>query len=509
MKSKIFSIILIFIVSFVSSVNAQKITYAEPERDDVRSLNFEIMGKFNGNFLIYKYARNTHYVAVYDNNMTIIEKNKLDFVPDKIINADFVAYPDFSYMFYQYQKRNVVYCMGVKLDAKGKVMGEPIEMDTTEIGFLASNKIFNVIYSENKQKILAYKVNSKSDKNHIVTAVLFDKDLKQTAKTRSVVPMPDRSDFLTEFVIDNEGNLAFIRAVGSAQNDNIGKLTLLTKNATESNLMYYQLAVDKIYLDDVRLKVDNINKHYIILSYYSKQRNGNIDGIYCFVWDWATSNAIATTATGFNDEMRADARGENSMKMAFNDYYLGNIILRKDGGYIVSSESVYTSTRNNNSMNRWGYLRGAGFWSPADYYSFSPYTTYPGWMWSRNNSFNQLTRYYADNVAVMSFDKTGKMEWANFIRKSQYDDYSDNLLGYNMMNAGGELYFLYNQVEKRTQLLTAHIIDPDGKVTRNPTFKNLDKGHDFMPRFGKQVGARQMIMPSEYRNNICFAKIDF
>jgi hypothetical protein len=50
---------------------------------------------------------------------------------------------------------------------------------------------------------------------------------------------------------------------------------------------------------------------------------------------------------------------------------------------------------------------------------------------------------------------------------------------------------------------------PTGKITRNPTLKNLDKGYEFMPRLGKQVSARQMIIPCVYRNFLCFSKIDF
>ena len=53
------------------------------------------------------------------------------------------------------------------------------------------------------------------------------------------------------------------------------------------------------------------------------------------------------------------------------------------------------------------------------------------------------------------------------------------------------------------------IISPDGKMNRNPTLKNLDKGYEFMPKYGKQVSAKQIIIPCLYRNYICFAKIDY
>jgi hypothetical protein len=93
--------------------------------------------------------------------------------------------------------------------------------------------------------------------------------------------------------------------------------------------------------------------------------------------------------------------------------------------------------------------------------------------------------------------------------KSQFDDQSDELLSYQLMNTGGQIHFLFNQLERRYNLLTDYSISPEGQMTRNPTLKNLDKGYEFMPKFGKQVSAKQMIMPCLYRNYICFAKIDY
>jgi hypothetical protein len=67
----------------------------------------------------------------------------------------------------------------------------------------------------------------------------------------------------------------------------------------------------------------------------------------------------------------------------------------------------------------------------------------------------------------------------------------------------------FNVDERRALLLNDFTLSPDGKLSQNPTLKNLDRGYEFMPRFGKQVSANQLIVPCYYRNNICFAKIEF
>lgn len=271
-------------------------------------------------------------------------------------------------------------------------------------------------------------------------------------------------------------------------------------------LISRDLKIDKTWLDEIHIKVDNFNKRYILTSFYFNERRGNIDGLYFYVWDKTSGQLFMEKTVAFTDEFRKEARGDASIKMAFNDYFVKNIITRKDGGFIIAAECYYTTSRFNN-WNRWDYLYGSPYMNSFNNsYYYSPY--YSNYYW-RTRSGSPSVRYHADNIAVLSFDAKGNPEWNNVLGKSQYDDESDDLLSYETMNTGGQVHFLYNQQERRSNLLSDYSISPSGEVTRNPTLKNLDKGYDFMPKYGKQVSARQMIVPCIYRNYICFAKIDY
>ena len=70
-----------------------------------------------------------------------------------------------------------------------------------------------------------------------------------------------------------------------------------------------------------------------------------------------------------------------------------------------------------------------------------------------------------------------------------------------------ELHFLFNS-DRKNQLIADHSINVNGDVKRNPTLKSREKGHQFMPRLTKQIGAKQLIIPCDYRGFICFAKVD-
>ncbi len=489
------------------SVKAQRIVYSEPERDDSRRMNFEIIGKFGSNFLIYKNNRNRDFIAVYDNDMKQIGKVEMDYIPDdRLINVDFFPYTDYTYVIYQYQRKNVVYCMSATIDAFGKKVGEPVTLDTTHIGFAANNKLYSTISSEDKSKIVVFKINSRNKENYIVTTVLFNDKLELIKRSVMRMAMEERNDYLDQFYVDNDGDVVFAKFKRS-NNDNIENVSLVVKPALSDSLIGRNLDLGKNLLDEIHIKVDNYNKRYFLTSFYYKQRRGNIDGFYFYVWDKASAQPIMQNILTFSEELRKEAKGDANIKMAFNDYFIKNVIIKRDGGFIIGSEAYYTTSRYN-SWNRWDYMYGSPFMSPYDYYYYSPYYSS---MWWRNNNFrnNQAVRSHADNIVILSFANDGKLEWSNVISKDQFDDDGDFRVSYQLVNTGGQLHFLFNQQEKRMLLLNDYSVVPDGQINRNPTLKNLDKGYEFMPKYGKQVSSKQIIIPCIYRNYICFAKIDY
>jgi hypothetical protein len=508
-----FSGLSLIVFFFSLHISAQQIVYSQPDNDDPRSVNFDIIGKMNDHFLVYKTYGTKYKICLYDNDLKLSAKNDMPFVPDRIINSDFIVYRDFFYFIYQYQKKNIVYCMAAKMDANGNIVGNPLQLDTAQINFLASNKIYNLTYSEDKQRIDVFKINTKDESNFGLTNILFDGSLKLLSKTNSNIFIPERNNSLNDFEVDNDGCLVFLRTSGTSQNDNINLVTLITKKPLETDVSYYSLPLTNVYLDEIHVKVDNKNKHYLVTSFFSKNHHGNIEGLYAALWSRDEDSAKAVSYVTLSDDLRnqAKSQGEN-IRIAFNDYYIQNIIMRNDGGFIIASEAA-SSTSRGNPFNRWDYFNSP-YSYPGSYYYANPYSynsLYYPWY---NSSMMfpeqyQAVRYFADNICVLSFDSSANMEWSTIANKSQYDDNTDNFLGYYLLNTGGELHFIFNQMERRQNLLSDQSVTPDGQLHISPTFRNLDNIYEFMPKHSKQVGSHELLIPCVYRNYICFAKVDF
>ena len=352
-RSNLIFFVLIFCFSLAGI--SQRIYNSEPEREDSRRTNFDIIGKIGNNILVFKNNRSENDICVYDAEMKLVDRINLN-KSNRWVNVDFIAYPGHAWMIYQYQEKNILYCMGVKLNDKGKMMADPIELDTTKIGWSANNKIYSTIFSDDKKKIMIFKINSKNQKNFLFTTLLFDDELKLLTKHQLHMPMEERNDYFTDFLLDNEGDMVFGKFIRKGNSDFISDLKLIVKPAESQDFNMLDLKTGDRILDEIKIKVDNTNRRYLFSGFFYKQRRGNIEGLYTVVWDKAINGIRKETVIGFSDDLRRSAKGPDAnIRLAFNDYFIKNIITRKDGGYLMISESMYTSTRGN-AFNRWDYM---------------------------------------------------------------------------------------------------------------------------------------------------------
>ena len=489
---------------------SQRITYSEPQREDNRDINFDIIGKMRNNVLVFKNARWKYAVSVYNiEDMTLKERVDLDFIPDKAFNVDYIAYPEHFYLIYQYQRKGILYCMGAKMDFDGHLVNEPVQLDTTHVGALGDNKIYNTINSEDKKKIMIFKIQKKNNQFHFAN-LLFNDQLQLMHKSRLVYDYDDRNDVYSDFMLDNDGNFIFAKSVKSGNRSNISALYLVTKGATEDTLATRAINLNNLFIDEVKLKVDNVNKRYLVNSFYYVEKRGNIDGIFVSVWDVKGDSSYANVFTKLDDSIRTIAKSKGNLKLVFNDFFIRSILLKKDGSYMIAAEDFSSQTSSNNwGWNRWDYLYGSPYYSPFynNYYYYSPGYGY----YRPYNSFNnnQNTRYYCDNVLLMDINKDGTVNWNKVINKEQYADDNDNYLSFSTFITGSEIHFLYNIIEKRDKLLSDQTVSVNGDIRRNPTIKSSERGYEFMPKLSKQVGARQIIIPCLFRNQISFARVDF
>ena len=257
------TILILLLVLMHGMLSAQKISYSVIDKEDLRDMNFEIIGKVGGNYNVYKNFKNRHDICIYDNEMVMKNRIRLDFLPDRVVNVEFISCPDFCYMIYQYQKRNILHCSMVKINGDGKLMTDPVDLDTTQTQGLGENKIYSVINSDDKKKIMIFKVKRQHERNYEITSLLYDNQMSLINKSGFNLQTNDREWSFTDFLVDNDGDFIFGRCGRTGSREYINKLDLIYKKADQNKPIVITLQLKDKTLDEVKLKFDNYNKRIV------------------------------------------------------------------------------------------------------------------------------------------------------------------------------------------------------------------------------------------------------
>lgn len=530
---KIFLSLLLCAI-FVAS-QAQQVIYADVNKADVQRMNFEILGKLANNYLVYKEIKGKHRISVYDENMQLLEEVPINILPKRSDLLDVSFFPNgrFANLVYQYQVGDVVFLKGVQVEANGHILQQPVVMDTTMIAYKAENKIYNLLTNNSGSRIASSKINKKDRELYRFAVKQYGTDLQPISESRFTIPMQYKGDYLSGYSITNDGSFAFVK-YNRQPNGNISEAYLIEKPAAGDEYKEHALNIGHLFLDDIKLMVDDKSNRYLLSSFYSKEKRGDIDGLYVLGMNKITGITDFEKTTEFTDDFKRRVKGKSNPKNAFNNFFINNIIVHNDGSFTVGTEAMYTS----NNWDRWGFwgspyggmwgpgMYGGywggwggigpwggwgwgwrGYWSPYAYYSPFFYRSYwwggwgPGWYGGGGQQFN------AGNIALVSFDSEGNKTWDNVMVKSQSENNTDASLSYQvLMRDGEEMNFLIND-SKKISALQNIVVSNNGGMQAAKAAVAKDKHIDFMPRYGKQVSATEIIIPYSYKKNISFAKV--
>lgn len=528
MKTFFLSVFFLAFAAILKS-NAQEIIYADVVKQDVERMNFEIIGKAADNYVIYKEAKGKPRISVYDYNMKLMAENPISVLPknDDILDISFYTNAHHNFLLFQYQEGDVVYLKGAHIEANGQILDEPKILDTTMIAYKTQNKIYNIINSNDQSKLMVFKINKKDKSLYKFTTLTFNESLEPISESRFSQAVKPQQDFLTGYSIANDGSFAFLK-YSRQQNGIITAASLIEKPFSKFVIEEHELNTKEVFLDDLKLMIDEKNSRYLISSFYTLQKRGDIEGLYGYAYDKSSGKVVFEKTNAFDDDLKKRAKGKSSIKNAFDDYYINNIVAHNDGGFTVSAEVLF----NSGNQDRWGFWgssfwgsrlgywggwgpgwgwgwsRWGGFWSPYSYYSPFFYRSYwwggygPGWY---GNSYQQFN---AGNIAIITFDKEGNKVWDNVIVKSQREDNTDGSLSYQIFLTENNMHYLLNNSGKISELENI-VIQNNGSLTKSNPVLAKEKRLDFMPRYGKQTGDNEMIIPYLYRSNISFAKLKF
>ena len=517
---KSFLSFIAFILVGLQGLTAQSYVMSGTEKTDKDQMQYEVLGKVDGRYWIYKNNEGIATIAQYNDQMQLVQQNDLVFLPKKLNALEFVTKSNRVYAFYQFQEATTVYAMVAELDEKGQLVGTPTIIDTAEkIRPGSGTKVFNLIESEDRSKLLFFSVNTTNPASIKIKTMALSTPFALLNEATISINAQNKKSNLSDFALDNKGNLFCLRNV--EQPNAAPVVSLLYMAADGSEVIETPILNNSLVLDDIRLKINNTNGTVIVNSFYATEKKGHIEGMYTFIWDIATRQNSLSNASRFTDAVRDAVTNKKNLKNAFDHFYFDQVQPNADGGFTIIAEAATTSS-NRNAFSRWDYFYGGPFYNPFMFnYWNRPFGFYPwarfGWgpslfMWNRwmnpyaSFGYPSVT-YNANNIALLSFDIKGNLQWVKTIDKKQTDQNVDQFIGYGSIENEAGMSFVYHQKQKGVHQLIVNTLSKEGQLLKGNSIILNEKNYEWMPKSLKQVGAHEAILPYQFKNKIGFAKI--
>ncbi len=538
---KSFLSFIAFILVGLQGLTAQSYVMSGIEKTDKDQMQYEVLGKVDGRYWIYKNNDGIATIAQYNDQMQLVQQNDLVFLPKKLNALEFVTKSNRVYAFYQFQAATTVYAMVAELDEKGQLVGTPTIIDTAEkIRPGSGAKIFNLIESEDRSKLLYFSVNTTNPASIKIKTMALSTPFGKLNEATISINAQNKKSNLSDFALDNKGNLFCLRNV--EQPNAAPVVSLLYMAADGSEVVETPIVNNSLVLDDIRLKINNTNGTVIVNSFYATEKKGHIEGMYTFIWDIATRQNSLSNASRFTDAVRDAVTNKKNLKNAFDHFYFDQVQPNADGSFTIIVEAATTSS-NRNAFSRWDFFWGGPFYNPFIFnfwnrpFGFYPWARFgwgmmgpwgwggwgPGWglgwggwgmmrgPWGWGGGFGGFgypsVTYSAGKVAILNFDAKANIQSVKTIDKQQSDVNVDQFIGYGQINNAAGTNFLYYQKSKGVRQLIHQTLTPSGAIVQGNAIPLNEKQVEWMPRSLKQVGDKEAILPYQTKGKLGFAKI--
>jgi hypothetical protein len=525
MQKKIFTLCFV-LIALVQLGWSQSYVVSGIEKTDKEGMQYEVLGKLGNHYWIYKKNGTISTIAQYNEEMQLVKQNDLTFLPAQVQQIEFIKRDQQLFAFYQFQNNKTVYAALATLKSDGQLNGDPVILDTAQnIRPGSRAKIFNLIESDDHQRILLFSVNTSNSSSIKLKTSSYNGNFEATADATISINSANKKSTLSDFALDNKGNLYCLR--NTTQNGSAPAVSLIYLSEGGREVIESPVLNAQFLLDDIRLKIDNINNRVVLNSFYAISKKGNIEGLYTYIWDANTKTEILSSANRFTDANRALMTSKRNLKTALDAYYIDKVKTQSNGDYIVMAESAETYS-NRSAFSRWDYFWGGPFYNPFMFnywnrpFGFYPWTRFGwggfGWGnwgglgWSgfynpyASFGYPSVT-YNANQIALMSFNQKGDLQWVKTIDKSQSDMNVDQFIGYGSFENNNGVNIIYYQKQKGQRQFVFNTLTNEGALSKGESINLQEKRFDWMPRALKQVGEKECIIPYQYNNKIGFAKV--
>ncbi len=453
---------------------AQKVKMTSPERLSNDITHFDILGKVNGNVLLYKYGRNYFEVNAFDSKSLDLSWSKeIRFKSKRMNMLEMILTKQGALAFYS-ERQNGQHNLKVQpLDKQFRLKGEPLLVNESD------NKgiIYRINHSANRDYFAIEIIDKEGINNQNIEIVLMDVNMQ---KNNAVQIVNENNWRFRQTHIGLNGEVFLIsdkRQTGLFSDEGLTKGIKINK-LIDGVLTEQVIKHRDTLIAGYETELDLINNLLLVSGTYSTG-NDRIPKGYFFSKVSFDDSALDISYAKLPELLKTQTtrRSLLGQKTRLDELEFRKVIPRSDGGALLIGELYNRSVVSNSTTGNIHTDLFAGRSAQTESYSY-------------------------DDMVVLSIEPDGSLEWSDVMRKSQYSEDDDgHFSSFGVMNLKNRIHLIFNeQVEYITPVSSFGVSEQGSGGIK--TLFNSEKYDILMsPRHAKQVGKNEMIIPAYTTRN--------
>lgn len=479
--------IFLAVMWFNSEVFCQTIDYSIPERLNSNNTRLDILGKYSEGILVLEHSHNNDYLETYYDDMTLHWRKPL-ILKDKgaDIQKVFIAGDSVTVVYMQFVKSVTL----LKISRLNDLMietGNGIILDTLATTTTAPLPIIRFATSEAHKQFLIFTTTDNFYEDRQVQFYLMDNSLKLLAKEKQTIGKDLIEPTLIDLAIDSKSNIICLlgqRTPHGEHNDYDLEKMMVSIIKSGKNLFEIPISEPKEFFSRPVMGIDAAHHRILLTGFYAAAPGETGDGTFYYSVSIDSQSLYTRRLEKFSSDFISTVTGDIPLKAGdgFDNFQVMDVVAKKDGGAILIAESQF---QLNESVA-----------NPM----YGPFGI---------ASSVVITYYHYDDITLFCFDSTGNTIWKKVLHKRQETEGDNGYYSSYAMAISNQLDFVYNDNSSGQSNVSSYSVKANGDMVRTDLFNGDQKGIQLIPKFGRQVSAHELIIPSIRKNNLQFVKFTF
>lgn len=459
------------------SSSAQTITVSdEISINDDQS--YDVIGKVSDHILLFRDKNHDYEITTFDERLQQVKTKSIELDKKNGSVIGVLATKNEVDLIYTYRNKGHSF---LKLHKYNSGVNLTDSITIKDLGSHYFTPPLHLIHSEDKRKVLIYYI----EKGNILKTLVYNLETLEIITEKSIILEGlEYEDFLREVLLSNSGSYFLVLEKANESSQKESHRFEILEFSPAGLETPYTIKMGEHLTYHASFVMDNVNNHLVGAGLYADNNRARARGYFYLNVNPALNDKYDIHFTAFDDDFVSTLSSKKiSDNKGISDLSIQEIVLRKDGGILMIGEQV-------KEIEHQTYSTGRGFLG--------------------RDGNNYIVDYYYDNLFAISIHPSGETHWKTILFKKQFSQDDDAVYSsYFLFKTAGNLRFLFNDEVRNETTVSEYTVKGNGETDRNSLFSTEDQELRLRFRNGVQIGANEMVIPSETRTRLKLVLIKY